>query len=88
MQLQATLGSLGCLGRLKAAMLHYIFSRILPGIGALVGAGGATAYMNGFDISSMARSLLVGPPHQSMPWQAQMNNKGEMDALYRLVSFA
>ncbi|CAK0786024.1 hypothetical protein CVIRNUC_009237 [Coccomyxa viridis] len=55
------------------------------GLGALVGAGGATAYMNGFDLTSMARSLLVGPPHQSMPWQAQMNNKGEMDALYRLV---
>ena len=53
--------------------------------GALAGAGGATAYMNGFDFSAMARSLLMGPPHQSLPWQAQIGNKGEMDALYRLV---
>ncbi|CAL5228557.1 g11713 [Coccomyxa viridis] len=55
------------------------------GLGALAGAGGATAYMNGFDFSNMARSLLLGSPHQSLPWQAQMNNKGEMDALYKLV---
>ena len=41
--------------------------------------------MNGFDFSNMARSLLLGSPHQSLPWQAQMNNKGEMDALYKLV---
>ena len=27
----------------------------------------------------------MGPSHQSLPWQAQMNNKGEMDALYKLV---
>ncbi len=41
--------------------------------------------MNGFDFSSMARSLLLGAPHQSLPWRAEINNKGEMDALYRLV---
>ena len=70
---------------MKVALLLCKYQSMLLDVGALVGAGGATAYMNGFDISSMARSLLVGPPHQSMPWQAQMNNKGEMDALYRLV---
>lgn len=64
---------------------HIVQNSLFYWSGALAGAGGATAYMNGFDFSAMARSLLMGPPHQSLPWQAQMNNKGEMDALYKLV---
>jgi hypothetical protein len=54
--------------------------------GALVGAGGATAYYNGVDVSGTVRSLLTGGQLRDLPgWQSSGGNGRELDALYKLV---
>ncbi len=56
--------------------------------GALVGAGGATAYYNGIDVSGTVRSLLTGGQLRDLPnWQSSGSNGRELDALYKLVCY-
>ena len=53
--------------------------------GALIGAGGATAYYNGVDVSGTVRTLLMGGHLRDMPsWQSTASNR-ELDSLYKLV---
>ncbi|BDA51119.1 hypothetical protein COCOBI_17-3390 [Coccomyxa sp. Obi] len=55
-------------------------------LGALVGAGGATAYYNGVDVSGTMRYLLTGGQLRDLPsWQSSGGNGRELDALYKLV---
>ncbi len=55
--------------------------------GALVGAGGATAYYNGVDVSGTMRYLMTGGQLRDLPsWQSSGGNGRELDALYKLVS--
>ena len=56
--------------------------------GALVGAGGATAYYNGVDVTGTVRTLLMGGQLRDMPsWHTSSSNNRELDSLYKLVSF-
>lgn len=53
--------------------------------GALVGAGGATAYYNGVDVTGTVRTLLMGGQLRDMPsWHTSPSNR-ELDSLYKLV---
>ena len=55
--------------------------------GALVGAGGATAYYNGVDVTGTVRTLLMGGQLRDMPsWHTSPSNR-ELDSLYKLVIF-
>jgi hypothetical protein len=59
--------------------------------GTLLGAGGATAYYNGVDVSGTVRSLLLSPSGGGFPAWQQRNGAGsagggkELESLYRLV---
>ena len=54
--------------------------------GALIGAGGATAYYNGVDVSGTVRTLLMGGQLRDMPsWHSAASNNRELDSLYKLV---
>jgi hypothetical protein len=59
--------------------------------GTLLGAGGATAYYNGVDVSGTVRSLLLSPSGGGFPaWQQRSGAGGagggkELESLYRLV---
>jgi hypothetical protein len=58
---------------------------LLHAAGALVGAGGATAYYNGFDVTGAMRYMLSGGQVRDLSgWHAPSSNK-EIDALYRMV---
>lgn len=60
--------------------------------GTLLGAGGATAYYNGVDVTGTVRNLLLSPSSGSFPaWQQRAAGGGrnlELESLYKLVRVA
>ncbi|KAK9840804.1 hypothetical protein WJX81_005840 [Elliptochloris bilobata] len=58
-------------------------------LGTLLGAGGATAYYNGVDVTGTVRNILLSPSSGNFPaWQQRAGGAGsgkELDSLYKLV---
>ena len=54
--------------------------------GALLGAGGATAYYNGMDGSSLFHHLVNPSWSGTQRWTAPSGKNPELDDLYKLVS--